>query len=97
MLLDADGKAIEMEKPVVQSISSCNSDGTPAVSPLELLLDVKNGDSAYKVDALELSFKVTAPGFPDMPVAEDDFVQADLKVNLPEGITIDLGNDSDEN
>lgn len=97
VLLDADGKAIEMEKPVVQSISSCNSDGTPAVSPLELLLDVKNGDSAYKVDALELSFKVTAPGFPDMPVAEDDFVQADLKVNLPEGITIDLGNDSDEN
>jgi len=98
IMLDADGKKIPMETGASQKISSCNSDGSAAVTPLELTLDVQDGASVNGLDALLLSFKVTAPNFTGIPVGEDDYVQANLKLSVPEGITIDFAElNSDEN
>ncbi len=97
-LLDAAGNPVPMEKEAVQNISSCNSDGSPAVTPLDLMLDLKEGTAVSGIDAIELSFRVTAPSFTGIPVSEDDYVRADLKVILPEGLTIDIADlNSEEN
>lgn len=90
VMLDKDGGVIPMEKEAVQAISSCGSDGSESTTPIELTLDVKDGVSTSGLDALMLTFKVTAPNFTGIPVGEDDFVQAVLKLALPEGITLDF-------
>lgn len=88
-LLDAKGKVIKTETPVKQTIAACEADGTPSVSPLSLTVDVADGASVQNVDAMKVSFVVSAPNASG-PVKEDDYVQANLKLALPEGITIDL-------
>lgn len=88
-LLDAKGKVIKTETPVKQTIAACKADGTPSVSPLSLTVDVADGASVQNVDAMKVSFVVSAPNASG-PVKEDDYVQANLKLALPEGITIDL-------
>lgn len=97
-LLDADGKVVPQENKAVQKISSCDAEGKPTESPLALTLDLKDGVSAKGIESLALSFKVTAPNCTGIPVDDKDYVQADIKVALPEGITIDIANmNSDEN
>lgn len=97
-MLDENGNLVPMEAGATQNIASCNSDGSAAVTPLELTLDVKEGTEVNGLDALILSFKVTAPNFTGIPVAEDDYVQANLKLSVPEGITLDIAElNSDEN
>ena len=59
------------------------------MSPLSLTVDVADGASVQNVDAMKVSFVVSAPNASG-PVKEDDYVQANLKLALPEGITIDL-------
>ena len=89
-MIDDNNKAIALERPAVLAISPCASDGSAAVSPLDLTLDVKKGVSSQGLSALKLTFKVTAPSYTGMPVDEADFVQADLKLAVPDGITLDF-------
>ena len=62
------------------------------VSPLNLTLDVKDGASAASVDALKLTFVMSSPDASGNPLTKDDYVQAKLRLTLPEGITVDLEN-----
>ena len=89
-MLDDNQNVIALNKPAVQAISPCGADGSAAVSPLDLTLDVKKGSSVKGLSALKLTFKVTAPNATGIPVDESDFVQAELKLSVPEGITVDI-------
>lgn len=89
-LLDEDRNVIPSE-PAQQKIRACNSDGSPSVSPLDLKLDILDGNDAKNVSALKLTFAITSPNMTTMPLSDDDFVQVDLKIAVPGGITVDLG------
>ena len=90
VLLDGEYMPIGMKVPATQTISAGNSDGSAAVSPLELTLDLEDGVSVTGLSGVLLTFKVTAPNSTGRPIGEDDFVQADLKIAVPEGITLDV-------
>ena len=89
-MLDDDFKAIAMEKPAKLAIAPCASDGSATVSPLDFTLDVKDGVSVKGLSSLKLTFKVTAPNFTGVPIDEADFVQAELKLAVPDGVTLDF-------
>ena len=91
-LLDKNGKVIVLTEKATQKIVSCKPDGSANVSPLNLTLDVKDGASAASVDALKLTFVMSSPDASGIPLMKDDYVQAKLRLTLPEGITVDLEN-----
>jgi len=98
-MLDMNGQVIPVEKEISQMISACGSNGEAVESPLDLTLDVKDGVSSAGFSALKLTFKVTSPNATGIPVDEADYVQANLKLMLPEGATVDIADmlNSDEN
>ena len=89
-MLDDDDKVVPVDKPAKLAIAPCASDGSAATSPLDLTLDVKDGVSVKGLSSLKLTFKVTAPNFTGVPIDEADFVQAELKLAVPDGITLDI-------
>ena len=97
-MLDLNDKVIPLDKDAVQTISACGSNGEAAKSPLNLTLDVKKGASVAGLSSLKLTFTVTSPNLTGIPVDECDYVQADIKLALPEGITVDVADlNSDQN
>ncbi|MGM9785744.1 MAG: DUF4621 domain-containing protein [Candidatus Cryptobacteroides sp.] len=88
-LLDENDKVVKLETPAKQVIAPCKSNGNASVSQLDLKLEtaasVKN-----TISSIKLSFKVTSGNVSGIAVTEDMFVQANLKLLLPDGITIDL-------
>lgn len=90
VLLDDNNQAIAMKVPAKQKISAGNSDGSAAVSPLDFTLALAEGVSATGLSGIKLTFVVSAPNSTGRPIGEDDFVQADLKIAVPEGITLDI-------
>lgn len=89
-LLDDNNQAIPMSVAAKQKISAGNSDGSAAVSPLDFTLDLADGASATNLSGIKLTFVVSAPNSTGRPIGENDFVQADLKIAAPEGVTLDL-------
>lgn len=89
-LLDADGNIIPMESQATQTISACATDGSASVSPLDLTIKAAKNADTSRLNALQLTFKVTSPNLSGIPVKEDSFLQAELKLVLPEGITLDI-------
>ena len=89
-MLDDNDKVVPVEKAAKLAISPCASDGSATVSPLDLTLDVKDGISVQGLSSLKLTFKVTAPNYTGMPIDEADFVQAELKLAVPDGVTLDI-------
>lgn len=97
-MLDLNDNLIPVEKPAVQVISACDSNGKAVNTPLDLTLDVKEGTSSAGLSSIKVTFVVTSPGLAGVPVDEEDFVQADIKFSLPEGITVDAETfNSDQN
>lgn len=91
-LLDGDGNVIPLAnaKDAVLAISTCSSDGSASVSPIGLTLKgAKNADMA-SLRSILLTYVVTSPNVADIPVREDSYLQAELKLALPEGITMDF-------
>lgn len=96
-MLDVNGKVIPMKEAVSQKIAACKEDGTPSSSPLALTLNVLNRSHASEMDALKLSFVISSPGYEGLAIMEEDYVQAELQLTVPEGFTIDFAElDSDE-
>lgn len=89
-MLDENEKVMPVEKPAVQTISACNSDGSETVTPLELAIDLEDNYTGSDLSALKITFKVTSPNASGIPIDEADFVQADLKFAVPEGLTLDV-------
>lgn len=88
-MLDAKGNIIKTETPISQNIAARNADGTASVSPIALTMGVAKGGSVQNIDAMKVSFVVTSPNASG-PIKDTDYVQANLKITLPEGLTIDL-------
>lgn len=89
-MLGTDNNPIPVDKPAILAIAPCSSDGSATVSPLELAFNVKDGVKAQDLSALKITFKVTAPNFSGMPIDEEDFVQAEFNLAVPEGVTLDF-------
>lgn len=89
-MLDVDEKVMPVEKTAVQAISACNSDGSAVVTPLELTIDLKEDSSVADLAALKVTFRVTSPNHTGIPIDEADFVQADMKIAVPDGLTVDF-------
>ena len=87
--LDKNNKVIKMETPASQLINACASTGQASKTPLNLTLNVGNADMT-DFQSLMLTFKVTSGNVTGIPVKEDSYVQAMLKLILPEGVTLDL-------
>lgn len=88
--LDAEGKELPLETPAVQTISCCNADGSPSKSDLNLTLKMAKGASAAAIDQFRLIFTVTSGNVTGIALKEDAYVQAVLKLRLPEGVTVDI-------
>ncbi len=88
--LDAEGKELPLETPAIQTISCCNADGSPSKSDLNLTLKMAKGASAAAIDQFRLIFTVTSGNVTGIALSEDDYVQAVLKLRLPEGVTVDI-------
>ncbi|MGM9776503.1 MAG: hypothetical protein ACI3ZG_07055 [Candidatus Coprenecus sp.] len=91
-LIDQDNNSIELEKPAFQRISSCNPDGTPSESKLNL--DIKLKDNKYSGTIKAIGFKVSATPEDAVGVSlnKDAYLQIFLTATFPEGITLDLEN-----
>lgn len=89
-LLDSKGVRIPLEISPRQQISSCSAEGEAVTSMLDLTL--KAGDEAdlSDFDAILLSFTATSGEAANVQVDDDAYLQANLKLILPEGINLDL-------
>ncbi len=90
--LDSNNKPIEAAKDCgKQYISPCESKGTPSVTKLEAMLGLDPEADLSDIKSLELLFVVTtSEQSAGVPVDEDAFLQADLQIAIPEGVTIDI-------
>ncbi|MGN1211092.1 MAG: hypothetical protein ACI4TM_05355, partial [Candidatus Cryptobacteroides sp.] len=91
-LLDGDGNVIPLENAddATLLIATCASDGSASVSPVGVTLKGAKAADMASLRAILLTYKVTSPNVADIPVTEDSYLQAELKLALPEGITIDF-------
>ena len=88
--LDSNGNVVPLAEGCgVQKIAPCNLDASASVTPLEIVLAVKEGVNA-DIASLELMFNANSAGVAGIPVTEDAYLQAVLQLVLPEGITVDL-------
>ena len=88
--LDSNGNVVPLAEGCgVQKIAPCNLDASASVTPLEIVLAVKEGVNA-DITSLELMFNANSEGVAGIPVTEDAYLQAVLQLVLPEGITVDL-------
>lgn len=89
-LLDENGEPVEMtEGAGAQTIKAGNLDGSPSVTELNVVLGIKKEVQVSNISAVELKFKATSGGHAGT-FRDDNFIQAELRALLPEGITVDL-------
>ncbi len=94
---DSNGTVVPLSEGAgVQSIAACKSVGSAAVTDLAVTIALKQEAKVKDITSLELVLNLNSEGAEGVPVTENAYLQADLKVVLPEGITIDLGEISNE-
>lgn len=85
--LDSYMNRIEM--PVItQLINGTASAGTPQDTPLELT--VPQTDIREDISALVFEFELLSGQTPGIPLSEDSSIQADIILNVPGGVTVDI-------
>ena len=90
-MLDSDGKVIAIDGPQpTQTIKSCTAEGEPVNTPLDLTIKAGKNADLSKLESLLISFRATSGDAAGVQVDEDSYVQASLKLMLPEGISADL-------
>ncbi len=88
--LDDKGNVVALEEGAgVQRINSCDAQGAAVSTPLEVFVKIKEGVQA-NVAALQLVFKADAGDAVGVPVTDEAFLSANVKAILPEGVTVDL-------
>lgn len=90
-LLDSDGKVIAIAGPrPSQTIKSCSAEGEAEVTPLDLTIKIGEKDDLSKFESILVSFRATSGDAAGIQINEESYVQAALKLILPEGINADL-------
>ena len=85
--LDAWMDRIDMPK-ITQLINGTASAGTPQDTPLELT--VPQTDIREDISALVFEFELLSGQTPGIPLSEDSSIQADIILNVPGGVTVDI-------
>ena len=90
-LLDNDGNVIPLADGAGrQTVKPCALDGKPQETELEFVISVDKTVEKAKVEAVELKFTVSSLGAGGIQFHEDCFIQAELALLLPEGISMDI-------
>lgn len=90
-LLDGDGNAIPLaDGSGSQTIKPCALDGTPQETELKFILSVDKTAEKTEAKAIELRFMVSSRGASGIQFHEDCFIQAELALLLPEGISLNV-------
>ena len=90
-MLDSDGKVIAIAGPrPSQTIKSCSAEGEAEVTPLDLTIKIGKKDDLSKFESILVSFRATSGDAAGIQINEESYVQAALKLILPEGINADL-------
>ena len=108
LLLDSEDNLIEMaETSGKQVIRGCGPNGTPVATPLDIVLEKKDGVDMSDISSLVLVFVANAENMVGIPFKEESSLKAVLNARIPEGITMDLsgllfpkedeGSEEDEN
>lgn len=87
--LDAWMDRIDMPE-ITQLINGTASAGTPQDTPLELT--VPQTDIREDISALVFEFELLSGRTPGIPLSEDSSIQADIILNVPGGVTVDINN-----
>ena len=91
LLLDSEDNLIEMaETSGKQVIRGCGPNGTPVTTPLDIVLEKKDGVDMSDVSSIVLLFKANTESVAGMPFKEESSLKAVLNARIPEGITLDL-------
>lgn len=85
--LDAWMDRIDMPE-ITQLINGTASAGTPQDTPLELT--VPQTDIREDISALVFEFELLSGQTPGIPLSEDSSIQADIILNVPGGVTVDI-------
>jgi len=88
--LDENGKVVELSKPTKTLIASCNSDGSVAKSDFEFNLTAIDNQKAANIKLAVFAFNLTCGSASGVGIKSDSYIQASLKMKLPEGFTYDL-------
>ena len=90
--IDSNGNVVDMlEEAGHQLINSCDENGAPVTTPLNIVVGVKKNANVESINALRLNFRVSSGQVPGVPITEETFIQASLQALVPEGIRLDLG------
>ena len=87
-LLDSNHELIPTE-PSMMTVRA-GSEDKPSVSPLDIMLKLKEGADGTDLSYIRLNFTVTSGNMSGEPVTENSYMKATLKVKVPGGVTIDL-------
>ena len=91
LLLDSEDNLIEMaETSGKQVIRGCGPNGTPVTTPLDIVLEKKDGVDMSDVSSIVLVFVANAENMAGIPFKEESSLKAVLNARIPEGITLDL-------
>lgn len=78
-----------MEVPVSgQLVKSAGADLNPVVTPLDI--NVTRTDIPDNIYALVLEFNLLSGETPGVPISEDSYIQADIVLEIPGGVTLDI-------
>ncbi len=94
--LDKDGNIIEMiDNAGEQIINACKYDFisekvSASENPLDILVAVKEPEKARDITSLQISFDASSGDAVGVPITKDAYLQAVLRISLPDGVTVDL-------
>ena len=88
--LDGDNNIIMLGETASQTINACNSDGSAATTPLRIKIVPADREKIGDLKKLKLDFSATSGNSAGIPITEESYVQAEIKIMVPGGITLDL-------
>ncbi len=88
--LDSDGKIVPLEEGSgTQHIASCGPNGEAVQTELGILVALEK-DVQADIPTIELEFNANSGDVTGIPVTNEAYLQAVIRLTLPEGITVDL-------
>lgn len=88
--LDENGDLIQFTSTTNNIIRAASSTGASVKSDLKIALKRENASLKPNIESLIMTFQTTSPYSSGLPISDEDFLIADLRVGVPDGITIDL-------
>lgn len=90
ILLDENYREIELRNPVIQMIEAGGADGSEVKTKIDMVLNPADRDAAADIQWLVTSFRAL-PSESERILNAEDYLQARLYLELPNGYTTDIG------